>query len=73
MSMVRAEKVTKVYRKGGSEIRPLDGLDLEVEKGEFVSLMGPSGSGKTTLLNLVAGSTGPRAAASSSTATRSAR
>ncbi|MCU0725814.1 MAG: ABC transporter ATP-binding protein [Planctomycetes bacterium] len=55
MSMVRAEKVTKVYRKGGVEIRPLDGVDLEVEPGEFVCLMGPSGSGKTTLLNLVAG------------------
>ncbi len=55
MSMVRVENVTKVYRKGSSEIRPLDGVSLTVEKGEFVSLMGPSGSGKTTLLNLVAG------------------
>ncbi|MHC4222549.1 MAG: ABC transporter ATP-binding protein [Planctomycetota bacterium] len=55
MSMVRVEKVTKIYRKGSSEIRCLDGLDLVVEKGEFTCLMGPSGSGKTTLLNLVAG------------------
>jgi putative ABC transport system ATP-binding protein len=53
--MVRVENVTKTYRKGGSEIRPLDGIDLTVEAGEYVSLMGPSGSGKTTLLNLVAG------------------
>ena len=55
MSMVRVENVTKIFRKGSSEIRPLDGIGLEVQKGEFVCLMGPSGSGKTTLLNLVAG------------------
>jgi putative ABC transport system ATP-binding protein len=53
--MVRVENVVKTYRKGGSEIRPLDGVDFTVEAGEYVSLMGPSGSGKTTLLNLVAG------------------
>jgi len=55
VSRVRLESVTKTYRKGSEEIRPLDGVDLVVEEGEFVSLMGPSGSGKTTLLNLVAG------------------
>ncbi|MHC4134249.1 MAG: ABC transporter ATP-binding protein [Planctomycetota bacterium] len=55
MSTVTIESVTKVYRKGTAEIRPLDGIDLVVEPGEFVCLMGPSGSGKTTLLNLVAG------------------
>jgi putative ABC transport system ATP-binding protein len=55
MSMVRAENVVKTYRKGATEIRPLDGLDLTVEPGEFICLMGPSGSGKTTLLNLIAG------------------
>jgi putative ABC transport system ATP-binding protein len=55
MSMVRIENVVKTYHKGATEIRPLDGLDLTVESGEFVALMGPSGSGKTTLLNLVAG------------------
>ena len=55
MSMVRVENVVKRYAKGGEEIRPLDGIDLTVEEGEYVSLMGPSGSGKTTLLNLVAG------------------
>ncbi|MHC4973776.1 MAG: ABC transporter ATP-binding protein [Planctomycetota bacterium] len=55
MSTVTIQGVTKVYRKGTAEIRPLDGIDLVVEPGEFVCLMGPSGSGKTTLLNLVAG------------------
>jgi putative ABC transport system ATP-binding protein len=55
VNAVRVRQVTKVYRKGASEIRPLDGIDLDVEKAEFVCLMGPSGSGKTTLLNLVAG------------------
>jgi putative ABC transport system ATP-binding protein len=55
MSMVSVESVTKIYRKGGEEIRPLDGLTLSVPAGEFVCLMGPSGSGKTTLLNVVAG------------------
>jgi putative ABC transport system ATP-binding protein len=55
MSFIRLEKVVKTYRKGSEEIRPLDGIDLTVDPGEFLCLMGPSGSGKTTLLNLVAG------------------
>jgi putative ABC transport system ATP-binding protein len=59
--MIRLEDVTKVYRKGGEEILPLDGVDLVVEEGEFVCLMGPSGSGKSTLLNLVAGIDRPTA------------
>ncbi len=53
--MVHVENVVKTYSKGGEEIRPLDGVDLTVEEGEYVALMGPSGSGKTTLLNIVAG------------------
>lgn len=51
--------LTKVYRRGSVEIRPLDGVDLSVEEGEFLSLMGPSGSGKTTLLNILAGIDSP--------------
>lgn len=49
------DQVTKIFRKGTNEIRPLDGISLTVEEGEFLALMGPSGSGKTTLLNLLAG------------------
>ena len=54
-SFIRCRGLTKVYRKGDTEITPLADLDLDIPKGAFVSLMGPSGSGKTTLLNLLAG------------------
>ena len=55
MALVEVSQVTKEYRKGDQTITPLRGIDLAVERGDFVSLMGASGSGKTTLLNLVAG------------------
>jgi putative ABC transport system ATP-binding protein len=54
-TIVRVENVVKEYRKGEHVIQPLNGLDMEIGKGEFVALMGPSGSGKTTLLNVIAG------------------
>ncbi len=47
------EKVTKVYRKGENEVRALDGIDIDIEKGEFLAVVGPSGSGKTTFLNIL--------------------
>ena len=47
--------VHKSFRRGSEVVDVLNGLNLEVSEGEFVSLMGPSGSGKTTLLNLIAG------------------
>ena len=53
--LIRIESVVKQYTRDTQVLTVLDGLSLEVEKGEFVALMGPSGSGKTTLLNLVAG------------------
>jgi putative ABC transport system ATP-binding protein len=53
--LVRVAGVDKVFRRGTEEIHVLQGLDLEVPKGEFLALMGPSGSGKSTLLNLIGG------------------
>lgn len=53
--MIHCRGVSKSYRKGSNLVTPLEALDLEVAKGEFLALMGPSGSGKTTLLNLLSG------------------
>ena len=50
-----ARGLGKTYRRGGEEIHVLQGLNLDVEAGEFIAFMGPSGSGKTTLLNLLGG------------------
>ena len=55
MPLVEIRKLSKHFRKGDELITPLDEADLEIEAGEFVSLMGASGTGKSTLLNLVAG------------------
>lgn len=55
MAFIGCRNLTKTYRKGDVLITPLEKLDLDVERGEFLALMGPSGSGKTTLLNLIAG------------------
>lgn len=55
MAMVDVRDVRKVYRRDAEELVVLDGLNLEIDEGDFAALMGPSGSGKTTLLNLVAG------------------
>lgn len=55
MALVELKQVSKSFRKGDETITPLDQVDLEIDAGEFVSLMGPSGTGKSTLLNLVAG------------------
>ena len=54
-AIISLKSVTKRYIRGKQPIEVLHRLDLEVERGEFLSLMGPSGSGKTTLLNLIAG------------------
>jgi len=52
--LLRADKLTKVFRSGNEEIVVLDDLNLEVREGEFVALVGESGTGKTTLLHLLA-------------------
>src|SRR5271168_240283 len=54
-SLIQVRDLDKTYRRGGEEIHVLQGLNLDVSKGEFVAFMGPSGSGKTTLLNLLGG------------------
>jgi putative ABC transport system ATP-binding protein len=54
-SLIRVRGLNKTYRRGGEQIQVLQGLNLDVDKGDFVAFMGPSGSGKTTLLNLLGG------------------
>jgi putative ABC transport system ATP-binding protein len=53
--LIIARGLGKTYRRGGEEIHVLQGLNLDVNAGDFVAFMGPSGSGKTTLLNLLGG------------------
>jgi putative ABC transport system ATP-binding protein len=53
MSIVSVRGAVREYHSGGLPVRALDGVDLDIEAGEFTALMGPSGSGKTTLLNLI--------------------
>jgi putative ABC transport system ATP-binding protein len=54
-SLIVARRLDKKYRRGSEEIDVLRGLNLDVDKGDFIAFMGPSGSGKTTLLNLLGG------------------
>ena len=53
--MIRCDRVTKIFRKNGTEVTSLDRFTAEVAKGEFVAVRGPSGSGKTTLLLTLGG------------------
>ena len=54
-SLIQVRGLDKTYQRGSEELHVLQGLNLDVEPGEFVAFMGPSGSGKTTLLNLLGG------------------
>ncbi len=51
--MIRLKEINKVFSLGGEQIKALDNINLEIEKGDFVSIIGPSGSGKSTLMNIL--------------------
>lgn len=53
--MLEAINIHKIYKTGSKELHVLKGIDLKVEKGEFVSILGPSGAGKSTLLHILGG------------------
>jgi putative ABC transport system ATP-binding protein len=54
-TIIQMEELAREYEMGGSTINALDGVNLEIERGEYVSIVGPSGSGKTTLFNMIGG------------------
>lgn len=54
-SIVRIDKAVKIYQQGKVEVRAVDGVSMNIKKGDFAALCGPSGSGKTTILNLIGG------------------
>ncbi len=51
--IIQLESITKIYRLGTVDVSALDGVNLEVVKGDFIAIMGPSGSGKSTLMNVI--------------------
>ena len=55
MSILKAENLVKIYGQGENEVKALNNVSLEIEEGEFVSIVGSSGSGKSTLLNMLGG------------------
>ena len=54
-NVVRVKSVTKTFKLGKIDVQALKGVDLEISKGDYISIMGPSGSGKSTLFNMIGG------------------
>ena len=59
MEILKVENLRKEYGEGNSKVIALDGVNLEIERGEFVAIVGPSGSGKSTLLHIIGGVDSP--------------
>jgi len=59
--LLQTDEVYRIYRRGPQEVRAIDGVSINVNKGEFLGIVGSSGSGKSTLLNLLAGLDTPSA------------
>jgi putative ABC transport system ATP-binding protein len=51
--LIQLSAVTKIYGRGQAAVRALDGIDITIERGEFIAVMGPSGSGKSTCMNIL--------------------
>lgn len=51
--MIQLQKVSKIYEMGNDKVYALDHASMEIQRGEFVSIVGPSGSGKSTLMNII--------------------
>jgi len=54
-TVISIKNVKRCYRMGGEQVWALDGVDLDIRRGEYISIMGPSGSGKSTLFNMIGG------------------